>query len=158
MYKAIYLLLVMGISTFVSVAKAQVGKTYEEGQVTAVTYLKIKYGRFDDYVKWLESTWKPTMEAEQKAGLIVSYKVFTARPKSPNEPNLILMITYKNMAGLDKAAEAEAVTEKVIGSAEVQNRARQERGEYREVLGSELIRELILKSSASAVATPASVA
>jgi len=149
MYKAIYLLLVLGFSIFVSVAKAQVGKTYDEGQVTAVTYLKIKYGRFDDYVKWLQSTWKPTMEAEQKAGLIVSYKVFTARPESPNEPNLILMITYKNMAGLDKAAEEEVVTEKVIGSAEVQNRARQERGEYREVLGSELIRELILKPAAS---------
>jgi hypothetical protein len=145
MYKAIYLLLVLGFPTFVSVAKAQVGKTYDEGQVIAVTYLKIKYGRFDDYVKWLQSTWKPTMEAEQKAGLIVSYKVFTARRKSPNEPNVIFMITYKNMAGLDKAAEAEAVTEKVIGSADVQNRARQERGEYREVLGSELIRELILK-------------
>ena len=129
----------------ISDAKAQVGKTYEEGQVTAVSYLKIEYGRFDDYVTWLTSIWKPTMEAEKKAGLIVDYKVFLARPKSLNEPNVILMITYKNMAGLDKAAEEEAVTEKVIGSAEVQNRARVERSEYRKVLGSELIRELILK-------------
>jgi hypothetical protein len=33
----------------------------------------------------------------------------------------------------------------VIGSADAQNRARVERSDYRKVLGSELIRELILK-------------
>jgi hypothetical protein len=143
--KTIYILVVVALCTFISSAKSQVGKTYEEGQVTEVTYLKIEYGKFDEYVKWLRSTWKPTMEAEKKAGLIVEYKVFSMRPKSPNEPNVILMITYKNMAGLDRAAEEEAVTEKVIGTADVQNRARVERNEYRTVLGSELIRELILK-------------
>jgi hypothetical protein len=143
--KTLYILLVLVLCAFTPEAKAQVGKTYEEGQVTAVTYLKVEYGRLDDYVKWLSSTWKPTMEAKKKAGLIVDYKVFSARPKSPDEPNIILMLTYKNMAGLDKAAEEEAVSEKVIGSADVQNRARVERSDYRKVLGSELIRELILK-------------
>jgi len=29
----------------------------------------------------------------------------------------MLMLTYKNMAGLDRAAEEEAVADKVIGSA-----------------------------------------
>ena len=145
MNKTIAKLVVLVVFVFVSIAKAQVGQTYEEGQVTAVTYLKIEYGRLDDYVKWLTSTWKPTMEAKKKAGLIVDYKVFSARPKSPDEPNVILMLTYKNMAGLDKAAEEEAVAEKVIGSADVQNKARVERSDYRKVLGSELIRELILK-------------
>ena len=55
------------------------------------------------------------------------------------------MITYKNMAALDKGAEEEAVAKKVIGSTEVQNKARVGRNEYRKVLGTELIRELILK-------------
>ena len=145
MNKTIYILVVLALCAFTSEANAQVGKTYEEGQVTAITYLKIEYGRFDDYVKWLSSTWKPTMEAKKKAGLIVDYKAFSARPKSPDEPNVILMLTYKNMAALDKTAEEEAVAEKVIGSADVQNRARVERSDYRKVLGSELIRELILK-------------
>src|ERR1044071_2601456 len=125
--KTFHILLLLAFSVFCSEAKKKKGKTYEEGQVTAITYLKIEYGRFDEYVKWLSSTWKPTMEAKKKAGLIVDYKVFSARPKSPNEPNVILMLTYKNMAGLDKAAEEEAVAEKVIGSADAQNRARVER-------------------------------
>ena len=127
MNKTIAKLLVLAVSVFASSVKAQVGQTYEEGQVTAVTYLKIEYGRLDDYVKWLTSTWKPTMEAKKKAGLIVDYKVFSARPQSPDQPNLMLMLTYKNMAGLDRAAKEEAVADKVLGSADVQNKARVER-------------------------------
>jgi hypothetical protein len=45
----------------------------------------------------------------------------------------------------DKSIELEAVAKKVIGSIEVQNKARVGRSEYRKFLGSELIRELILR-------------
>ena len=54
-------------------AIAQLGTTYNEGPVTEVTYLKIEYGHFDEYVEWLNSTWKPLNEAKKKAGLIVDY-------------------------------------------------------------------------------------
>jgi len=145
MIKTILILLFLAASALSNSTNAQVGRTYNEGPVIAVTYLKIEYGRFDEYVDWLTTTWKPTMEAKKKAGLIIDYKVFAARPKSADEPNILLMITYKNMAGLDRGAEEEAVAEKVIGSADTQNKARVARSEYRKVLGSELIRELILK-------------
>ncbi len=120
-------------------------RAYTEGPVTDVTYLRIEYGRFEEYIDWLNSTWKPTMEAMKKAGLIIDYKVFSATPKSADQPNMIKMITYENMAALDKGIEQEAVAKEVIGSTEVQNKARVFRNEYRKVLGGELIRELILK-------------
>ena len=86
------------------------------------------------------------MEASKKAGLIIDYKVFRLTPKLPDQPNIILWITYKNAAAaLDKGVELEAVAKNVIGSTEVQNKARVARSEYRKVLGTELIRELILK-------------
>jgi hypothetical protein len=86
------------------------------------------------------------MEATKKAGLIIDYKVFRLTPKSADQPNIIIWITYKNgMAALDKVVEQEDVAKKVIGSTEVQNKARVVRNEYRKVLGSELIRELVLK-------------
>jgi hypothetical protein len=85
------------------------------------------------------------MEATKKAGLIIDYKIFTAIPKSPDQPNIFLWITFKNMAALDKGVELEAVAKKVIGSTEVQSKARVGRNEYRKVLGIEYIRELILK-------------
>lgn len=126
-------------------ARAQDERQYTDGPVTLVTYMRVEYGHFEEYIDWLNSTWKPTMEATKKAGLIIDYKIFTATPKSPDQPNIIRMITYKNMAGLDKGVEEEAVAKKVIGSTEVQNKARVARNEYRKVLGDELIRELILK-------------
>ncbi|MBI3677834.1 MAG: hypothetical protein HY243_14595 [Proteobacteria bacterium] len=131
-------------------ARAQDVPQYTDGPVTDVEYVHVEYGHFETYIDWLNSTWKPTMEAAKKAGLIVDYKVLRATPKTPDQPNIYLMITYKNMAASvgdngDKSAEFEAVTEKVIGSLEFQNKKRVERGEYRKVLGSELVRELILK-------------
>ena len=126
-------------------AKAQAGVTYNEGPVTAVTYLKIEYGHFDEYVDWLNSTWKPLNEAKKKAGFIIDYKVFAARPKTPDEPNVIFMITYPNMASFDRKIEEDVFGVKIIGSAKDQNKARVDRSAYRKNLGSELIREIILK-------------
>jgi hypothetical protein len=124
---------------------AQDLRQYTDGPVTDLAYIQVEYGHFEEYIDWLNSTWKPTMEATKEAGLIIDYKVFRATPKSPDQPNIFLMITYKNMAALDKGVELEAVAKKVIGSTEVQNKARVGRNEYRKVLGTELIRELILK-------------
>jgi len=127
-------------------ARAQDERAYAEGPVTEADYIHVEYGHFEEYIDWLNSTWKPTMEATKKAGLIIDYKVFRLTPKSPDQPNIILWITYKNAAAaLDKGVELEAVAKKVIGSTEVQNKARVGRNEYRKVLGTELIRELILK-------------
>ena len=123
---------------------------YTDGPVTEVDYIRVDYGKFETYVDWLNSTWKPTMEAAKKAGLIIDYKVLRATPKTPDQPNIYLMITFKNMASSigdngDKSAAFEAVTEKVIGSLAFQNKKRVERGQYRTVLGTELVREVILK-------------
>jgi hypothetical protein len=126
-------------------ARAQDVRRYTDGPVTEVAYIRVEYGSFETYIDWLNSTWKPTMEATKKAGLIIDYKVFRATPKSPDQPNIFVWITYKNMAALDKGVELEDVAKKVIGSTEVQNKARTGRNDYRKVLGTELIREIILK-------------
>jgi hypothetical protein len=118
---------------------------YTEGPVVQVTYIHVEYGKLAEYVDWLNSTWKPTLEAMRKAGLVIDYKVFRASPKTLDQPNIFIMITFKDMAALDRRTELEAVANKVIGSTEAQNNARVARTDYRKLLGSELIRELILK-------------
>jgi hypothetical protein len=71
---------------------------------------------------------------------------FQIHSKSPDQPNISLWITYKNgAAALDNGVELEEVAKKVIGSTEFQNKARVGRNEYRKVLGTEYVRELILK-------------
>ena len=126
-------------------ADAKDERHYTEGPVTQVNYIHVAYGHFEEYIDWLNSTWKPTMEAFKKAGITIDYKVFKLTPKSPDQPNLILWITYKNMAALDKSAEEEEVAKKVICSTDCQNKARVARNEYRTILGVEYIRELIVK-------------
>ena len=126
-------------------AGAKDERQYTEGPVTLVQEIAVEYGHFEDYIDWLNSTWKPTMEATKKAGIIIDYKVFSSTPPSPDHPDIILWITYKNMAALDKGIEEEAVAKKVIGSTEFQNKARVGRNEYRKVLRREYIRQLILK-------------
>src|SRR5579862_9940342 len=131
-------------------ALAQNDRHYTDGPVTEVDYIQVEYGHFAEYIDWLNSTWKPTMEALKKAGLIIDYKVFKATPKSPDQPNMFLFLTFKNMAAYagdngDKGIELEYVARKVICNTECQNKARVVRNGYRKVLGTELIRELILK-------------
>ena len=85
------------------------------------------------------------MEANKKAGLIVGYAVYAMQARNPREPDLMLTVTCANMAALDKIEEGEAVAAKVVGSTDVQNKAFIDREALREVLRSELVRELVLK-------------
>ena len=144
--KSIILSICLAVSSFSLNAHAQDVRQYSDGPVTELAYVRVEYGHFEEYIDWLNSTWKPTMEATKKAGLIIDYKVFGLTPKSLDQPNIILWITYKNAAAaLDKGVELKDVAKKVIGSTEFQNKARVRRNDYRKVLGNEYIRELILK-------------
>jgi hypothetical protein len=105
-------------------SKTQDVRHYTDGPVTELDYIRVEYGRFEEYVDWLNATWKPTMEAMKRAGLIIAYKVVRATPKTPDQPNIILMITFKDgAAALDKGVEQEEVAKTVIGSTAVQNKA-----------------------------------
>jgi len=146
MIKTIILSICLAASSLSLTARAQDERAYTDGPVTEVDYIHVEYGHFEEYIDWLNSTWKPTMEAMKKAGLIIDYKVLQATPKSPDQPNIYLWITFKNAAAaLDKGVELEYVAKKVICDTECQNKARVARSEYRKVMGIELIRELILK-------------
>ena len=146
MIKTIILSMCLAASSLSLNARAQDVRQYADGPVTELDYIQVEYGHFEEYVDWLSSTWKPTMEAMKKAGLIIDYKVVRATPKTPDQPNIILMITFKDgAAALDKRVEQEEVAKKVIGSTEFQNKARVGRNQYRKVLGIEYVRELILK-------------
>jgi hypothetical protein len=136
------LALMLGIAI---TARGQDPKPYKDGEVTQLSYIKTKPGKFDDYMKFLDTTFKTLMEADKKAGLITSYSVYSANPRTPGDPDLILAVTVPNMAALDKTDEGDAVAAKVMGTDDTQNKAAIDRESLREVLGGELIRELVLK-------------
>jgi hypothetical protein len=119
---------------------------YVEGPVIEVSYIKIKPGMFDAYLKWLANDWKQLNDEYKKAGIILDAKVYSCTARSPHDADLVLTVTYKNMAALDNLDErTSAIDEKLWGSRQKANDATIDRGKMREVLGSELIRELVLK-------------
>jgi hypothetical protein len=148
MIKTIVLSVCLVAASFSPAARAEEKRGYSYGPVTEVDYIHVDYGHFDDYMAWVTSTWVPTMEAAKQAGLIIGYKVFRSSPKSSDDPNVYLEITFKDMAAYagdfgDRADAFEAVTEKVICDSKCQDQARVHRNEIRKVLGTELTREIV---------------
>jgi hypothetical protein len=122
-------------------------RPYTEGPVTHVSFIRVKPGMFDNYVKYLATTYKPLMEEYKKQGIILEYKIYEANEThSASEADLILTITYKNMAALDGLAEkTDPAAAKVFGSRQKQAEGAISRESMRESLGDQFVRELILK-------------
>jgi hypothetical protein len=122
------------------------GRAYKEGPVTQITYVKIKDGQFDNYMKWLATTFKSENDAFMKAKIITGYKVYSNQARDSHDADLILSITYANMAAMDNLNEkTDAISEKFEGNLDKQNQGFADRGSMREILGGRLIRELVLK-------------
>jgi hypothetical protein len=119
---------------------------YTEGLVVNVARIRTVDGKFDDYMKWISTKWKAQQEAAKKAGYLVSYEVMSVEPRTPDDPDLLLISRYKNWAALDGAMEkADAVT-KATGSTVVEaNKMQVERAAIRRVLGSSTMQVLDLK-------------
>jgi hypothetical protein len=119
---------------------------YTEGEVVNVSSIRTEYGKFDDYMKYLDTVWKASMEASKKAGYIVNYQVVNVEPRTENDPDIYLVVTYKNWAALDGAtAKGDIIAKQIEGSIEASNKAAAERGKIRRVLGSFTGQELKLK-------------
>jgi hypothetical protein len=121
-------------------------RPYSEGMVSSVSSIRTEPGMFDSYVAWLAGPWKQLMEAQKAAGIIVDYAVYSAAPRSPQDPDLYLVTVYKNMAALDDLdARTDPISEKIEGNLATQNKAYIERGKMRTVLGTQLMRQAVLK-------------
>ena len=121
-------------------------KSYTEGPVSEVTSIRTKPGMFDAYMKWMDTTGKQLREDEKKAGLIVDYAVYATRPRSPGDPDIYVVITYKNMAALDGLEDrVEPIMRKIWSTRDAANKANVDRESLREILGSQIIRQLNLK-------------
>jgi hypothetical protein len=122
-------------------------RPYTEGPVSIVTSVKTQPGMDDAYMAWLQSTWKKNLEAQKAAGIVLGYAVYGTQARSPDEPDLYLVVTYKNMAAFDGLDDrVEPIMEKTFNATQQQmTQAGIERGKMRTILGSEMIRELVLK-------------
>jgi len=122
------------------------GKDYSDGPVINVAAIRTVDGHFDDYMHFLATTFKQEQEAAKKAGLITGYRVIVVEPRGPNDPDIYLVIEYKNWAALDGlGGKFEKVIAQVEGSVEAGNKSEADRAKIRTWLGSRTEQEALLK-------------
>ena len=97
-------------------------------------------------MKFVSTTWKQEQELAKKAGDVLSYEVLTVEPRAPDDPDLILVVYYKNWAALDGSiAKGDAIAKAVSGSVSAADKAQADRASIRKVLGSSTMQVLKLK-------------
>ena len=122
------------------------GRDYTDGSVINVASIRTVDGHFDEYMHFLSTTYKKLMEAQKKAGLILSYQVMVVEARGPHDPDIYLVTEYKNWAALDGLGhKTDAVTAEVVGSLEQADHAQADREKIRTVLGSQTMQAAILK-------------
>jgi hypothetical protein len=120
---------------------------YSEGPIWRIQLIRVKPTHMDEYLTTLRQSSKPMYEEEKRQGLILDYKVFFKETKnSPEDWDICVAIEFKNYAAMDGlAAKGEAVRDKILGGKAPAQQLSEKRAEIREIVSSELLREVFLK-------------
>jgi len=120
---------------------------YTEGPIWRIQLIRVKPTHMDEYLTSLRQSTKPMYEEEKRQGLVLDYKVFFKETKnSPEDWDICVAIEYKNYAAMDGlAAKGEAVRDKILGGKAPAQQLSEKRAEIREIISSELLREVFLK-------------
>ncbi len=135
---------IVAIST--SVTRAQEDHAYTQGPVTIVSFVRTEPGMFEEYLRYLSNTYKKIMEESKKQGIVTDYAVYQSLPRNPQDADVILTVTYKNMAALDSVqGRSDPLIKELFGSLPKAASASVDREKLRKQLGSQMVRQLILK-------------
>jgi hypothetical protein len=135
----------LALSATSTVANAD-GRNWSDGPVINVAAIRTIDGHFDDYMKWLATSWKKQEEAAKKAGLINSYRVYVVEARTPTDPDLYLVVEYKNWAALDNlGGKLDGISAQVEGSLDKAQQSQIDRAKLRTILGSQTMQAAELK-------------
>jgi hypothetical protein len=141
-------LLIAGASAVVQTASAQAStRSYREGPVVQISYIRTKPGMFDRYMQYLNGPYKTDMEAQKAAGIIVDYAIYTSDPRTTGDHDIMLTTVYRNWGALDNLADrTDAISNRALQSTPEQ-RSQQfaDRSSMRDFLGSRTYQQLLLK-------------
>jgi len=128
------------------VTRAQEDHAYTQGPVVLVSFVRTEPGMFEEYMRYLDTTYKRLFDEYKKQGLIIDYSVFQALPRGPEDADLILTVTYKNMAAFDDLqSRTDPLVKQVFGSLPKAASSSADREKLRKNVGNQLVRQLILK-------------
>ena len=119
---------------------------YTLGTVWEANRIDVLPGQGPNYIEYLAATWKKNMETLKAEGYVVSYRVLATNHRRGDEPDLILLIEYRDYQTVAQIEARRARMNELTGQT---NRsaaaASAERGKMREELGTTQYQELVLK-------------
>ncbi|HEX5644542.1 MAG TPA: hypothetical protein VFX62_03415 [Erythrobacter sp.] len=146
MIKALYAGVAMLATAALAVPAAAQESSYTPGTVWQVGRIDVMPGQFENYMDWLAGQWKKVNELAKAEGIVVDYHVLASTHPRDGEPDLILIIEYKDYM---TTAQQQAFDKKVNAMLSQNDRqagaASAERGKMREQMGSVQYQELVLK-------------
>jgi len=139
-------ILVMAFGLTLSSALYAQDKTYKDGSVWQVGFIKVSANMTVDYLNNLKANWKATHDEAVKEGLIVSYKILEGTAANPEDWDIMLMTEFKNLAALDGTDEKwEAISKKIIGGEDAMKKLNESRVSMRTIYGGKLLKEVVYK-------------
>lgn len=127
-------------------ASAQdVPRTYDVGPVWSISRIEVKPGQGDAYMAYLNKGWKATRLANQKSGHELGYKILSLEDPRDGEPNLMLMIQYKNHAAFDRPLDEDDAVANAVEAQMGKSLPMADREAMRKSHGNRTAQELVFK-------------
>lgn len=122
-------------------------RVYEDGgSVWSVSFIETKPGHFDDYIANLNQIWRRYLDEQKKDGYVLSYKMIPISFPRDGEPNLMLMVEFKNWAAFDLGnAYFDKLAERLQGGVPQATQSNIDREELRRLRGGFVGQEISFK-------------
>lgn len=128
-------------------AQAQ-DRVYDDGgSVWAISFIETKAGQFDNYIANLNQIWRQYLDAQKDDGHVLSYKMIPIVSPRDGEPNLMLMVEFKNWAAFDAMDNEyfDNLAGKLQGSVDNATQSNVDREEIRSLRGGFMGQEITFR-------------
>lgn len=123
----------------------QVFKYFSPGSTWTVTMVKVAAGMDQAYMEYLSTQFKKAEDAQVKAGVQKSYKVLRT-VENAGDWNLLILREYNSLAAYEAEEERrDTVRRQSEGSDQDAMKGYEDRSRIRELVGTKIAREVILK-------------
>ena len=122
-----------------------VERVWVNGTVTHISYVTVKPGKLNAYMKYLKDVTWPRIDEGKHRGDVVSYRILRVNSPRSNDPDILVLTEFKNMAVFDRdPAVTEEANRKLAGSSEGRVAQLVQARDLFEPKGSMLTREVML--------------
>lgn len=128
---------VLSAVLFAAVSFAKESKSARNTPIIEQSFLTLKPERRDAYLDWIATDGAQCLEQLKRSGLVVDWRVHGAQTRAPDDPDVIVTVTYRDQAAFDALGATQdpalsQLTEMLHGADEMiaRRRALTERSDF----------------------------